>query len=987
MKTLLRSFAGGEVAPGMFSRLDDARFSQGAAKCRNLIVTPQGPVERRNGSRFIASTKVPAERSRFVTFRFSSNQSYAVQIGAGFFRFYSGCEMLRLDTTPRDYISSKNLSAGAFNTGTPNEILFSAAHNLIVGDPIILTGNHPSEFDSFTTYYAIVVSSTIIKLAATAANAAAGTAVAFVASAPATARAHFVYETRDLVRFAGFNFYVKLRNPLDTTPAGGTPAACTTSGTNVTQASHGYVEGTSVVFGGALLPPQITAGSVYYVLNPAGGSYNISATPGGAAISMAIGSGTANRADHWHQLTDDIYEVPNDFAESDLPDVTWDTSFDVLTIAHKNHDTAELRRFDTLSWDFVPLIYGPSIAAPAFGFESTTPGATLNVTAVGTNSGYIEFHTEAEHQLAVGDTVLWTGGTVQSDTGFPLFTPLPFTVVDFYTVALIPSSTTFCLRTYDGAAKVVVAGAVSPYTLVGTPVFRVTSLAAELSHTYQVTAVDIDGLETLPSEEVSVTNNLLVDGASNLVKWSPIAGATRYKVYKKKNGLFGFMGAVEHVEGAVDFSFVDSNLANIAPDLGITPPRFDDTLSGTDHPGAVAHFEQRRVLAGSLAFPQRLWMTRTGTENDLSLHIPLLDDDRILLDVASREAETIRHIVPMAQLILLTDATEYRLTPVNSDAITPTSVAVRAQSYVGANGVQPVVVNNTLVFAAARGGHLREMGFQSEAGSFVTGDLSLRASHLFDGFTISDLCFSKAPHPVVWAVSSSGDLLGLTYSPEESVGAWHVHELGGVVETCTSVQEGENDNLYLVVKRTINDNEVRYIECLTFEKPATFADNFFVDCGVTKTGALTTVTGLDHLEGEDVVALVDGVVVSGLTVASGQVTLPLASVAKVQIGLPMRAYLETLPLIMQIEGFGTGNTKNDDMAFVRVLDSCQFQVGPAGGQLVTRMPDLSNTEARTAKVRVTVMPKWDEDGRLLLQQSLPLPLTIVGVTIAATPGG
>ena len=76
--------------------------------------------------------------------------------------------------------------------------------------------------------------------------------------------------------------------------------------------------------------------------------------------------------------------------------------------------------------------------------------------------------------------------------------------------------------------------------------------------------------------------------------------------------------------------------------------------------------------------------------------------------MAAREVNAIRHIVPLSNLLLLTAAGEWRVTSVNSDAITPTSVSVKPQSYVGSSNVQPLVVNNTALFAAARGGHIHD---------------------------------------------------------------------------------------------------------------------------------------------------------------------------------------------------------------------------------------------------------------------------------------
>ena len=66
----------------------------------------------------------------------------------------------------------------------------------------------------------------------------------------------------------------------------------------------------------------------------------------------------------------------------------------------------------------------------------------------------------------------------------------------------------------------------------------------------------------------------------------------------------------------------------------------------------------------------------------------------------AREANTIRHIVPLTELILLTSAAEWRVTSVNSDAITPTSISVRPQSYIGASNVQPVIINGPVVIGS-----------------------------------------------------------------------------------------------------------------------------------------------------------------------------------------------------------------------------------------------------------------------------------------------
>ena len=208
---------------------------------------------------------------------------------------------------------------------------------------------------------------------------------------------------------------------------------------------------------------------------------------------------------------------------------------------------------------------------------------------------------------------------------------------------------------------------------------------------------------------------------------------------------------------------------------------------------------------------------------------------------------------------MITGSAEWRVTSVNSDAITPTSISVKPQSYVGANNSQPVIVNNSLVYTAARGGHVRELGYNWQANGFVTGDLSLRAPHLFDNLEIKDMGLSKAPLPIVWMVSSNGKLLGLTYVPEQAIGAWHQHDTDGTFESVACVSEDNDDVLYAVIKRTVNGNSVRYIERMGTRLYATQRDSFFVDAGSTyngtntNTGQNVTISGgTNYTKGESV---------------------------------------------------------------------------------------------------------------------------------------
>jgi hypothetical protein len=402
----------------------------------------------------------------------------------------------------------------------------------------------------------------------------------------------------------------------------------------------------------------------------------------------------------------------------------------------------------------------------------------------------------------------------------------------FYLVNTTPATNTFSVKAYDTGIPV----NTTTYTAWSSGGFvQFGDKSLDFDNFYVVTAIAQNAVdESAASPSGNVINNLNAIGAKNTISWSAVAGALRYNVYKRQSGLYGYIGQTAAT------SFDDDN---IAPDMGITPPIVETPFnSANNYPRSVSYFEQRRIFAGTNNAPQTIWMTRSGTESDLSYSLPVKDSDRISIRVAARELNTINHIVPLTQLLLMTSSAEWRVSPINSDALTPTTISVRPQSYIGANDVQPEIVNNTVVYCAARGGHVRELGYSWQSSGFITGDLSIRAAHLFDDLTLVDMCYSKSPQPILWFVSSNGNLLSLTYMPEQQIGAWAQHDTLGLYESCTAVAEGNEDRVYVVVKRTINGNSVRYIERMASRQITTLEACFFVDAGLTYDGTNTTAT-------------------------------------------------------------------------------------------------------------------------------------------------
>ena len=772
---------------------------------------------------------------------------------------------------------------------------------------------------------------------------------------------------------AGFGFVREVKNSAAATRV--IPFTFSTAQTFTIELGAGYFRFHTV--GATLLAgtPAAYSGATAYVI----GDLAESAGADYYCIAPTTGNAPPN-ATYWYPLpANGVYEIPNPYAAADLFDIHYVQSADVLTLVHPNYAPRELRRLGATNWQLRTISFAPSIQAPTGLSVTPSTGYQVNVDAI-TQADPGVLSTKSNHGLVEGDSVYVAdvGGMVELTDGF-------------YLVNTAPTPDSITLKTINGGEPVDTT-AFAAYTSGGYVQFAVNTV--EVTNSYKVTAVGENGLDqSLASSDASAVNNLFVSGAYNTITWSPVAGAVRYNVYKQASGLYGYIGQTEGT------SFTDDN---ITADIGISPPNVETVFNTTNrYPGAVSYYEQRRAFAGTIEDPQKMWMTRSGTESDMSFSLPVKDDDRISFRVAAREANTIRHIAPLTNLILLTSSAEWRVTSINTDALTPTSINVKPQSYIGANNVQPVIVNTNLIYAANRGGHVRELGYSDQQAGYITGDLSLRAPHLFDNLNITDMAYAKAPQPICWFVSSNGKLLGLTYVPEQAVGAWHQHDTDGLFESICCVAEGNEDVLYAIVQRTVDGNTVRYVERLASRQFDDQTDAFFVDSGLTYSGpAVATISGLEHLEGKTVNILINGAVHPQRVVTGGEIALDIPLVddqgdpynITAHVGLPIEADLQTLPLAMNIDGFGQGRFKNVNKAWLRVYRSSGIFIGPSENQLTeakqrTNEPYGSPPRLKSEEIEVMLTPTWADAGQIYLRQSDPLPLTVVSLTLEVAVGG
>lgn len=500
---------------------------------------------------------------------------------------------------------------------------------------------------------------------------------------------------------------------------------------------------------------------------------------------------------------------------------------------------------------------------------------------------------------------------------------------------------------------------------------------------YVITTVSLEGEESLISNEVT-------SAPGQTLTWVAVTGADYYNIYQNKNGVYGWLGYAAGTSYLIP--------ANTDPDLEEGAPKARTPFgSAGNYPGVATFFEQRLVPARTNNKPQTIFGSVTGSFENMNVRSPLREDDAYEFTINSQKMNEIRWLVPLDVLIIGTSGGEWRMTSgKNSNGITPTSVDVKPQSQWGVSHIQPIVAGSTILFVDASRRAVRDLMYSLEVDKYTGNNLALLAPHLFESSQIVAWCYQQYPDSIVWCVRDDGVLVGLTYYREQEVWGWHRHETQGLFKDIASVMSNEGDiDTYAIVEREVNDVTRRYVERLAERGVINDIkkDAFFVDCGLTYDGSpVTTITGLDHLEGMAVVALADGNVVSGLTVTNGQITL-LNAASTVHVGLAYTAEIETMDFEYPTqEGTVQARIRQISSVILGLKDTRALWIGPSADRLLevafrTNEDYGEPIEPFTGDKDQPVEPNEDyRVGSLLLRNTDPVPMTILSLTPQFTHG-
>lgn len=410
------------------------------------------------------------------------------------------------------------------------------------------------------------------------------------------------------------------------------------------------------------------------------------------------------------------------------------------------------------------------------------------------------------------------------------------------------------------------------------------------------------------------------------------------------------------------------------------------------YPCCCCFFEDRLVFAGSSAFPQTVWMSRSGDYYDFGVSVPGQDYDSVTATVNSGQMNGIKALVAKKDLLAFTGGGVFQISG-NGKAVSPSNVVAMEQETRGISSVDPLMIDGRIVFVENQGDVVSSMDYSYDVEHYSSMELTLLASHLFQGHKLKAMAFQRSPGNVLWCVRDDGLLLGLTYLHDQQMYAWHKHSTeDGVFEDVVSIPGATQDEVFLVVKR----DGVAMLEILAHRDESGQVENqFFVDSGkeLVSSSPITSVSGLSWLEGKTVKVLADGHVLPDKTVEDGEIELG-GAFNRVAVGLGIKSVFVGLPVdVTAQDGTYMSRRKRVGKLVILYKNSSGGLFGLEGKGLDrvkwrTDEPYNEPIQLFSGKKELLVRDAdWIKTVQVRVEQSDPLPISILSVVAEMQGGG
>jgi len=440
------------------------------------------------------------------------------------------------------------------------------------------------------------------------------------------------------------------------------------------------------------------------------------------------------------------------------------------------------------------------------------------------------------------------------------------------------------------------------------------------------------------------------------------------------------------------------------------------------YPGTVAFYEERTLWGGTTIEGDKIWGSLRGNIFTLMDSVLLQDvstntskigyfgtiadaSKPFAFAIASKQVNPIVWMEANNVVNIGTTGGEYIMHG-GDQALSILSAQISKQSSYGGRAIKPLSMEERTIFVGRNGRQLRDFKLHVSNGSFASSDLTTLAHDIteynwmedeFSELGFKDLALQ--PHRnILWAKITNGELVAMTMERDSQVLAWHVHNIGGEVRSLASAPnfQGYSDQVYIIVKRTINSVDKYYLERIGDEYLHDFtqwalvqlpgnADESprFMDSFKKTDTTSSTITGLSHLEGEEVQALIDGTTVEKHTVSSGQITVSATPLYYVTVGLKFTSRLKLPPVDPGSEfGSSIGVVKDVDKVILELNNSYQGKCGTySDGEEKLVDIEYESVAPFTGRKEVDVEQTPDKSVNIIVEHDQPFPLEILSLTM------
>jgi hypothetical protein len=336
------------------------------------------------------------------------------------------------------------------------------------------------------------------------------------------------------------------------------------------------------------------------------------------------------------------------------------------------------------------------------------------------------------------------------------------------------------------------------------------------------------------------------------------------------------------------------------------------------------------------------------------------------------------------------------------EPITPTNFNLKATTTQGSAHVDPIKIDSTGLYVQKNGSRLFELSIANDRAAIDYGGIDLTQLVPEVGEpSIVRTAVQRQPDTRVHCIRSDGVAAVLIFDRSENTLCWCELETDGLIEDVVVLPGTTEDAVYYVVNRTINGATKRYVEKWALQSECLGgATTKLADSHVTYSGAAAAViTGLSHLEGEEVAVWANGRDVGTATstgsswtfthtVSGGQITLA-AAATPVIVGLPYRARWKnsklaiaaalgaSLTMPKKVNGLGPVLA---DVHAGGLLYGPSFSTMDPLPMIRAGAPVDPDTVATELDDGGTVFPgEWSGDARVCLEGRAPRPVTVLAM--------